>query len=49
MTVDLEYDEKNILNTKVDSKNKTENFNSKFNNLVQLTGYSDPIYVEAFV
>lgn len=33
----------------MDSHGKKEKFESKLKNLVQLTGYSDPIYVEAFI
>lgn len=48
MTIDLEYDEQNIINKKTTTKSQ-KNFNSKYKNLIQLTGYSDPIYAEAFV
>ena len=34
MTVDLEYDEKNILNKKINSKDKTDSFNIRLKNLV---------------
>ena len=49
MTVDLEYDEQNIINKKINITDSKKNFDSKFKNLIQLTGYSDPIYAEAFV
>ena len=40
MTIDLEYDEQNVINKKINATETTQNFNSKLKNLVQLTGYS---------
>lgn len=40
MTIDLEYDEQNVINKRTDGSQKTADFSSKLKNLIQLTGYS---------